>query len=327
MLDQTQETSCWKTPQLITCTEPSSLSANPASFPQHARSVVRTKKKRSVRGSRKDVGEWRPNRSQRLSREVEESEPLLACPFVKHNPLASPGCWEFAAENLARLKEHLLRRHERPYCPICLDQFDNYDARDMHVRERACQQVDGEQRGDWLEPDVVQKIRQRTKKGETPMEGWQRMYCIIFPDAKTVPPPYVEDIGQSYMERARKSVVNEFIRYVHSTLDNLSTDTSPNESSMIKSACVSHLRMVADEFVRKENTEEVMLTSTETYNIQGGSQTMIQPDLSSLVDNCDYNWTAPYLVDIAGIGSWNLESIWPSYLIDGNSWETPIKLT
>jgi hypothetical protein len=104
MLDQTQETSCWKTPQLITCTEPSSLSANPASFPQHARSVVRTKKKRSVRGSRKDVGEWRPNRSQRLSREVEESEPLLACPFVKHNPLASPGCWEFAAENLARLK-------------------------------------------------------------------------------------------------------------------------------------------------------------------------------------------------------------------------------
>jgi hypothetical protein len=91
--------------------------------------------------------------------------------------------------SLTVYREHLLRRHERPYCPICLDQFDNYDARDMHVRERACQQVDGEQRGDWLEPDVVQKIRQRTKKGETPMEGWQRMYCIIFPDAKTVPPP------------------------------------------------------------------------------------------------------------------------------------------
>jgi FlaG/FlaF family flagellin (archaellin) len=142
-----------------------------------------------------------------------------------------------------------------------------------------------------MEPEAVRKIRRRTKKGEDAMQGWQRIYSIIFPDEKTIPSPYVEDIAQLYLKRTRKTTVVEFIRYVHSTLDDLSTEASPNESSIIKSACVSHLRKVADEFTRKESTEEIMSTSTGAYNIHGGSQTvMIEPCLSSIVGNCVYDW-------------------------------------
>jgi hypothetical protein len=159
-----------------------------------------------------------------------------------------------------------------------------------------------------MEPEAVRKIRRRTKKGEDAMQGWQRIYSIIFPDEKTIPSPCkyrffgilripakifadVEDIAQLYLKRTRKTTVVEFIRYVHSTLDDLSTEASPNESSIIKSACVSHLRKVADEFTRKESTEEIMSTSTGAYNIHGGSQTvMIEPCLSSIVGNCVYDW-------------------------------------
>lgn len=76
---------------------------NPTSAPGPAYSSTTTTKKRSARDKCKDDADLRQSHRRRLSK-----EPLpnasLACPFAKHNPITSPGCWNFAAENLARLK-------------------------------------------------------------------------------------------------------------------------------------------------------------------------------------------------------------------------------
>jgi hypothetical protein len=172
-------------------------------------------------------------------------------------------------------REHLLRRHDRPSCPICRSQFEDYDAIDTHLRTMICQKVEGEQRGDCMTPDVARKIRRRTKKGETLTEGWQRMYSIMFPGDKTIPSPCeyhascfpqnrrltmladVEDIGQLYTERVRKSVTDEFIQHLHSKLNSLSMRGVSNNPSAIKAACVSHLTKVADQYIRGgSNTDE-----------------------------------------------------------------------
>ncbi|OAG17100.1 hypothetical protein CC77DRAFT_279089 [Alternaria alternata] len=162
---------------------------NPISAPERTYSSTTTTKKRSARDRCKDDADLRQSRRRRLSKEP-LPDASLACPFAKHNPITSPGCWNFAAENLARLKEHLLRRHERrPYCPICLGQFDSDTLRDIHVRERTCLKVNGEQIGAWMDPKAAQRIRQRTKKSENAKEGWQRMYSVIFPDDETIHSP------------------------------------------------------------------------------------------------------------------------------------------
>lgn len=91
---------------------------------------------------------------------------------------------------LTVLREHLLRRHERrPYCPISLDHFDSDTLRDIHMRERTCHKVNGEQIGAWMDPKAARQIRQRTKKSENATEGWQRMYSVIFPDDETIHSP------------------------------------------------------------------------------------------------------------------------------------------
>lgn len=81
----------------------------PPSFPeptpitQQAKSATRTKRKRRVQSSRKVGADPRQHCRPRLMEDVDETRPL-ACPFAKHDPINAPGCWEFAADNLARLK-------------------------------------------------------------------------------------------------------------------------------------------------------------------------------------------------------------------------------
>lgn len=40
----------------------------------------------------------------RSRRQAENVDARLACPFVKHDPVVSPDCWNVAVDNLARLK-------------------------------------------------------------------------------------------------------------------------------------------------------------------------------------------------------------------------------
>lgn len=57
------------------------------------------------------------------------------------------------------------------------------------MNERKCPRLESKQRGAWIRFGVVEKIRERTKKGEDGIEGWQRIYTILFPFDKTIPSP------------------------------------------------------------------------------------------------------------------------------------------
>jgi len=136
-----------------------------------------------------------------------------------------------------------------------------------------------------MTPDVARKIRRRTKKGETLTEGWQRMYSIMFPGDKTIPSPCeyhascfpqnrrltmladVEDIGQLYTERVRKSVTDDFIQHLHSKLDSLSMDGVSNSPSAIKAACVSHLTKVADQYITGGSSRDKESTVAMAQNL------------------------------------------------------------
>jgi hypothetical protein len=71
---------------------------------QQQSSTETQSKKRHIRSNSIDDGDTDGTRRRRLKMDIRELDRPLACPFAKHNPITSPGCWDFAGENLARLK-------------------------------------------------------------------------------------------------------------------------------------------------------------------------------------------------------------------------------
>ncbi|PMD53503.1 uncharacterized protein K444DRAFT_541329 [Hyaloscypha bicolor E] len=121
----------------------------------------------------------------------------FACHFKKHNPRkynidefrsCCLGHWG----TIARVKEHLYRRHQlAPQCPRCCQQFESQEELQAHSRLAvSCElQPCREQEGITADVEKQLKSRKKTSAGQSEADRWREIYQILFP-GEPVPSPY-----------------------------------------------------------------------------------------------------------------------------------------
>ncbi|KAF2828194.1 hypothetical protein CC86DRAFT_242906, partial [Ophiobolus disseminans] len=124
----------------------------------------------------------------------------FACPFHKRNPgrhQTFTSCRDPGFTTVARLKEHLYRRHLLPpQCHRCCTTFTNDVTLREHQRDpRGCdvrEQVPLE--GFDKEQERRLKSKKKSQVHQTEEEKWKGVYRILFPDdgEADIPTPYIE---------------------------------------------------------------------------------------------------------------------------------------
>ncbi|KAF2492919.1 hypothetical protein BU16DRAFT_93784 [Lophium mytilinum] len=136
-----------------------------------------------------------------------ECQRKLACPYFKRNPRKYGNvhsCLGPGWVAIARLKEHLYRRHALPpQCTRCCQTFKSEAELKAHSRIPEGCEIRDEERLEGF--DLSQEKRLRSKKrgllGDAREDQWRDVYLILFPDAllSEIPSPYYnydEDSGR-----------------------------------------------------------------------------------------------------------------------------------
>ncbi|KAH7389987.1 hypothetical protein BKA66DRAFT_460242 [Pyrenochaeta sp. MPI-SDFR-AT-0127] len=128
------------------------------------------------------------------------TELRFACPYYKRNPGQHPtftSCRDPGFTTIARLKEHLYRRHLLPpQCHRCCTTFAHDTALRAHQRdERGCAvRTQMPLEGFDKEQERRLKSKKRSQTYQSEEEKWKGVYKILFPDdeAEQMPSPYIE---------------------------------------------------------------------------------------------------------------------------------------
>ncbi|RYN68691.1 hypothetical protein AA0118_g1174 [Alternaria tenuissima] len=128
------------------------------------------------------------------------SELRFACPYYKRNPgrhQTFTSCRDPGFTTVARLKEHLYRRHLLPpQCHRCCTTFTNDIALREHQRDPSGCELREQIPLEGF--DKEQEKRMKSKKGSqmhhSEVEKWKAVYRILFPDDHDadMPSPYIE---------------------------------------------------------------------------------------------------------------------------------------
>lgn len=131
--------------------------------------------------------------------EVEQPR-LFACPFAKYDAkrysptnlyeLNYRGCSHSYLTDLARVKQHLYRVHDRPqhYCPTCFEVFKTQAQCSRHVGDRLCLPQACPFR-EKMTPVQLSLIKKKNR-GTNPYPGWYEIYKTLFPGAQLPVSPY-----------------------------------------------------------------------------------------------------------------------------------------
>ncbi|KAF2497166.1 hypothetical protein BU16DRAFT_581136 [Lophium mytilinum] len=117
---------------------------------------------------------------------------LLACPFGKKDPLRYRACYGHTLTKISFVKQHLSRKHQLPtYCSVCMDTFDSEEARDIHIRARACEErprahLEG------ITRVQKEKLQQRVPAKLSEEEQWFTIFDILFPEHPRPQSAYID---------------------------------------------------------------------------------------------------------------------------------------
>ncbi|KAL1800083.1 hypothetical protein ACET3X_000425 [Alternaria dauci] len=144
------------------------------------------------------------NKRRRPNSVSKGKQPVLelrfACPYYKRNPgrhQTFTSCRDPGFTTVARLKEHLYRRHLLPpQCHRCCTTFTNDIALREHQRDTNGCELREQLPLEGFDKEQEKKIK--SKKGsqvhQNEVEKWKAVYRILFPDddAADMPSPYIE---------------------------------------------------------------------------------------------------------------------------------------
>ncbi|KAF7535849.1 hypothetical protein G7054_g4998 [Neopestalotiopsis clavispora] len=117
---------------------------------------------------------------------------LWACPFSKWKPLSYQSCHKYMMNDISRVKQHLTRKHQKPFCcPTCSDVFHELDEFYEHIAKRTCTrrpriELEG------ITPPQRKILERRSDKRQSKQEQWYTIYSVIFPEAPRPATPYVD---------------------------------------------------------------------------------------------------------------------------------------
>ncbi|OJD31290.1 zn2 cys6 dna-binding protein [Diplodia corticola] len=169
-----------------------------------------------------------------LSPDTAESQPRLACPYYKRAPNQPPkraSCIHPGFPSIARLKEHLYRRHQIFCCVRCNQRFDTEDEHDRHEREARSLCWDrGYQRdyNDGFDQKQRERVKKRMKASEinTDEKKWREIFRVLFPEDQEM--PYTP-----YCHGAPSSELDNYHRYFQAHTDRVlqhRLGSTPNEA-------------------------------------------------------------------------------------------------
>ncbi|KAJ2970078.1 hypothetical protein NQ176_g8356 [Zarea fungicola] len=122
---------------------------------------------------------------------------FLACPFCKYAPTDYPSCLTKQFDAIARLKEHIKRKHMKPICcPRCFDVFETETDRDRHLRrdlrctKRELRVIQGY---DTLNREHQAAMTMRVNTKRTVQEQYNVLFHAFFPGARKPRNPWVDD--------------------------------------------------------------------------------------------------------------------------------------
>jgi hypothetical protein len=187
----------------------------------------------------------------------------LACPFAKRHPYQYCGfeaCARASWPSIARLKEHLFRRHApQPRCPRCLDTFPSEEELETHTRLKPCNLREGKESKDRMSTLQQHAIKSRRKYGKrSNAERWAHIFSILFPGYNPVPEPWFLEIDpldqlkqgfqQKLVDRIERSIsqdpalnhdmekLQRMLQHVEAALNTTIEEYKPNDPAASLSA-------------------------------------------------------------------------------------------
>lgn len=124
----------------------------------------------------------------------------FACPYYKRNPgrhQTFTSCRDPGFITVARLKEHLYRRHLLPIsCHRCCSTFANEPLLREHQRDPLGCEIQEQIPLEGFDKDQERKLKSKKRSlvHQTEEEKWKCVYNILFPDDNVIdmPSPYIE---------------------------------------------------------------------------------------------------------------------------------------
>ncbi|KEF51929.1 uncharacterized protein A1O9_11919 [Exophiala aquamarina CBS 119918] len=138
----------------------------------------------------------------RKRRSPEKSARLFACPFAKFDPERYSErniieknyrkCSSKYLRDIARLKQHLYRTHQRPewYCGNCYQNFDSREQLNEHNRERPPCDRSTARYEEMMTDNQLKEIKRRSPENSQ-HQMWYKIFQLLFPDAPRPISPYV----------------------------------------------------------------------------------------------------------------------------------------
>lgn len=181
-----------------------------------SQTTVSSGSKRSRRESHNDQGDQdaylnalRPQKRNKKATPVDsESTQLFACPYAKYEPsrysasnlqeLNYRSCSKCYLTDIARLKQHLYRVHERPkfHCSRCFEIFESQKILLDHVFTNSCTIQEHSSFEEKMTAEQSAIIRKKTR-GVDPYLTWYDIYRTLFPGAPLPSTPYASFANQN----------------------------------------------------------------------------------------------------------------------------------
>jgi hypothetical protein len=119
----------------------------------------------------------------------------FACPFYKMDPVRHRSCSTFRLTRISRVKQHLVRKHQRPIkCPRCMKTFTGEKAEDQrtrHLRIEACDLVE-EQEPEGISEEKKLLLQRKAPSNWTEKQQWYGVFDTLFPNHQPRPEsPYI----------------------------------------------------------------------------------------------------------------------------------------
>ncbi|KAG4432083.1 hypothetical protein IFR05_012437 [Cadophora sp. M221] len=173
---------------------PQDLDASPQPATSISSTSILNERKREGTPGSGDDGPDNHHKRKRVST-VETARRNFACPYRKHDPhkynvTEWHTCSSTPFGGIARVKEHLYRRHCIIHCPRCNLIFNTKSEQQTHVSNPTACKKSPEPIIDGITEDVMRQLRKR-HPGQSQESRWVEIWKLLFPSVPA-PSPYFE---------------------------------------------------------------------------------------------------------------------------------------
>ncbi|KAI0161244.1 hypothetical protein GGR57DRAFT_351922 [Xylariaceae sp. FL1272] len=237
------------------------------------RTEKRKRNQSSNGGSSGDEEQAPRNKKEKIRAESRRQQLVLACPFMKKDPIHYRSCNRYTLMKIRYVKQHIYRCHSMPlYCPRCMETFPHEDSRDVHIRSIDCQEQP-------LQQPIGITAKQKTLLGQrvpskvTEEEQWFTVFDILFPNQTRPKSPYVDQELSEELCNFRDHLVadgprllTDFLRARGVEFSTTSSEGERHATVMIHSTIADGLHQISEKWERSNENFRQLENNESNHN-------------------------------------------------------------